>query len=124
MAGIDQGHGLGQSRQLCDVIFSDHHLLQLGQTQKCFVINGRNLVGGQVNPLQLVWRETRADTLRHLISAFTNGSHQHQSGKCITFTFTCASEHPWSNIHTFSFKLGGNILMEAKSDLLILVILL
>lgn len=59
VAGVDQGHGLWQRRQLRDVIFPDHQLSQLGQTHEGFVVDGRDLVGGQVDPLQLVWRGAR-----------------------------------------------------------------
>ena len=46
LAGVNEGHGLWEGRQLRDVIFSNHQLLQLGQSHKRFVIDGRYLVGG------------------------------------------------------------------------------
>lgn len=58
VAGVDQRHGLRESRQLCDAVLSYHHLLQLGQTHKCSVLDGRYRVGREVDSLQLVWKET------------------------------------------------------------------
>lgn len=58
VAGIDQRHGLWESRQLCDAVLSYHHLLQLGQTHKCSVLDGRYRVGREVDSLQFVWKET------------------------------------------------------------------
>lgn len=97
VAGVNQRHGLWESGQLPEVIFSNDQLLQLRQTHKGSIIDGRDLVGSQVDPLQFVWNET---PLRHW---------------CL-----CS---PSNNDHAF-FSLAGNVLMLAKSDLLIFVILL
>lgn len=63
VAAIDQGHGVGEAWQLRDVVLSNHQLLQFRQTQKRVVIDGLNLVGSQVDPLQLSWKVTQDLTI-------------------------------------------------------------
>lgn len=64
VAAVDQGHGAREAGQLRDVVLPDHQLLQFRQTQKGVVVDGLNLVGGQVDPLQLAWKATKDDDCR------------------------------------------------------------
>lgn len=41
------------------MVLSNHQLLQFRQTQKRVVIDGPDLVGSQVDPLQLAWKATK-----------------------------------------------------------------
>lgn len=52
MAGIDKSHGLWKSRQLRDVILSDHQLLEFRKTQKRLVGDGCDFIGRKINPLE------------------------------------------------------------------------
>lgn len=63
VAAVDQGHGVREAWQLGDVVLSNHQLLQFGQTQKRIVVDGLNLVGSQVDPLQLVWKVRKGLTV-------------------------------------------------------------
>lgn len=63
VAAVDQGHGVGEAWQLGDVVLSNHQLLQVRQTQKRIVVDGLNLVGSQVDPLQLVWKMRKGLTV-------------------------------------------------------------
>lgn len=105
VAAVDQRHGVREAWQLGDAVLSNDQLLQFRQTQKRVVIDGLDLVGSQVDPLQLAWKVTK-DHQKVMVPFESNN---HSSLKILPGYILCKRR---------------SILIKAKSDLLILVILL
>ena len=53
VAGVDERHGDRQGGELRDVVLPDHQLLQRRQCRERAVVHGRDVVGRDVDPLQL-----------------------------------------------------------------------
>lgn len=83
VAGVNQRHGFWKSGQLPEVIFSDDQLLQLRQTHKGSIIDGRDLVGSQVDPLQFIWNKTpEALVCVRCLIAITRFSFRQETYSC------------------------------------------